>query len=110
MDRLQRSRTGAGGRYARLLDRLWKPKRHRRSTDISLTALTSPVPEPEFPQLSPAEGFSWLDLGSVSNCVQRGPVPLQSVADNVSYPAYGQYVPALDGDIWYLPMDPTLMF
>ena len=90
MERLRKasvSKEDIGFRYARLLDLLWKPKpsppsatkRHRQSTDISLTALTNPLPEPDYMHFSPANGFSWLDLEGVRDFISRDMMPSESV-------------------------------
>lgn len=69
-----------GSRYARLLELLWKPKstvtalpspqETHISSDVQLpAAIPNCVPEPGYMQFSPANDFSWLDLGAVGDYV-----------------------------------------
>jgi hypothetical protein len=79
-ERLKRASAGPddmGTRYARLLELLWKPKatpaatspEARLNNDIPLSTIPSCVPEPAYMHFSPANDFSWLDLGAVGDFV-----------------------------------------
>jgi hypothetical protein len=68
-----------GSRYARLLELLWNPHHSkaavspgtRRTNDkeIPMASLASSVPEQASMHFSPANDFSWLDLGAVGDYV-----------------------------------------
>ncbi|KAH8699003.1 hypothetical protein BGW36DRAFT_294388 [Talaromyces proteolyticus] len=83
-EQLQRASAGPddmGSRYARLLELLWKPhaataiasspkSRRNNHSEISIPSLTNiPDQQPQQMHFSPANDFSWLDLGAVGDYV-----------------------------------------
>lgn len=107
MEKLERS-SKTGRRYARLLKLLWNrksspgPRRPRQSADISLRALTSPFPE--IPELTPAHGFSWLDLPGVHGYAVPGDTNMMGMngATSAAYHHHGIETYGFDHQGWLL--------
>lgn len=108
MEKLERS-TKTGRRYARLLKLLWNRKsspgpRPRQTADISLRALTSPFPE--IPELTPAHGFSWLDLPGVHGYAVPGDSMMGMETSSTAY-HHGVETYGFDHQGWLLDQNPV---
>lgn len=116
-EQLQRASAGPddmGSRYARLLELLWNPHHSkaavppeaRRSNDnkeISIANLASTVPEQASMHFSPANDFSWLDLGAVGDYVSgdqmtAGLLGYDGLQDNSIYGG------AVNQQMWQTPL------
>lgn len=102
-----------GSRYARLLELLWNLHHSktavspgtRRSHDkeIPMASLTNSLPEQASMHFSPANDFSWLDLGAVGDYVSGD----QMTAGLLGYDGLqdsGIYGGAVNQQMWQTPL------
>lgn len=105
-ERLKRASAGPddmGSRYARLLELLWKLKVAPTATspesliskDLQLSSsLANMVPEPGQIHFSPANDFSWLDLGAVGDYVSGDQITAAGVLGFDGLQDESMYAPA----------------
>jgi hypothetical protein len=116
-EQLQRASAGPddmGSRYARLLELLWNPHHSKKAVsleaqpsndnkEISMASLASSVPGQPSMYFSPANDFSWLDLGAVGDYVSgdqmtAGLLGYDGLQDNSIYGG------AVSQQIWQTPL------
>ncbi|KAL1978132.1 hypothetical protein VTN31DRAFT_991 [Thermomyces dupontii] len=123
-ERLKRASAGpndTGARYARLLELLWKTKSVPTSARDTRTSkeyhppsgLGSRLPDTPQMQFSPANDFSWLDLGAVGDYVSNdqmatGFVGLDTLSDGNMYTTAGSQV--WQNSNWAGDMSSSLLF